>query len=100
MDIPPLVLQKKKGFSVSVTMNVMDTAILLLQMMFSDREAILYGILLVLIYTSVLNKVLLVGNSKMQVKVVTQHYEELNQAIAERLDRGVTFFKSSSVPNN
>ena len=94
MDIPPLVLQKKKGFSVSVTMNVMDTAILLLQMMFSDREAILYGILLVLIYTSVLNKVLLVGNSKMQVKVVTQHYEELNQAIAERLDRGVTFFKS------
>lgn len=96
MDIPPLVLHKKKGFSVSMTMNVMDTAILLLQMVFSDREAILYGILLVLIYTTVLNKVLLMGNSRMQVKVVTQHYEELNQAIAKRLDRGVTFFKSKT----
>ena len=94
MDIPPLVLNKKMGLSVSGTMNGMDTGILLLQMFFSDREKILYGILLVLIYTTVLNKVLLLGQARMQVKIVTEHYEEINQAIASQLDRGVTLFKS------
>lgn len=94
MDIPPLVLHKKLGLPVSGTMNTMDTAILLLQIVFSDKEKVLYGILLVLIYTSVLNKVLLLGQAKMQVKIVTERYEEVNQAIASELDRGVTLFHS------
>ena len=94
MDIPPLVLNKKAGISVSASMNCMDTAILLLQMVFSDRENVLNGILPALIYTTVLNKVLLLGKAKMQVKIVSERYEEINQAIAEELDRGVTLFKS------
>lgn len=94
MDIPPLVLNKKLGLPVSATMNVMDTSILLFQMVFADREAVLYGVLLVLTYTAVLNKVLLMGDSRMQVKIVTQYYDEINEAIAQKLDRGVTFFKS------
>ena len=94
MDIPPLVLNKKMNLPVSATMNVMDTAILLLQMAFSNKEMILYGILLVLIYTTVLNKVLLLGQAKMQVKIVTKYFEEINQAIADQLDRGVTLFQS------
>ncbi len=94
MDIPPLVLNKKMGLPVSVTMNAMDTGILLLQIVFTDREMVLYGILLVLAYTSVLNRVLLLGQAKMQVKIVTERHEEINQAIAEQLDRGVTLFKS------
>ena len=72
----------------------MDTAILLLQMVFSDKEMVLYGILLVLTYTTVLNKVLLLGQARMQVKIVSAHYEEINQAIASELDRGVTLFRS------
>ena len=94
MDIPPLVLNKKFGISVSGSMNVMDTGILLLQMVFSDRESVLYGILLVLTYTTVLNKVLQMGQAKMQVKIVSIHYEEINHAIATQLDRGVTLLKS------
>lgn len=72
MDIPPLVLNKKFGIPVSGSMNVMDTGILLLQMVFSDRESVLYGILLVLTYTTVLNKVLQMGQAKMQVKIRQQ----------------------------
>ncbi len=94
MDIPPLVLNKKMGLPVSMTMNGMDTAILLLQIVFTDKEMVLYGILLVLAYTSVLNRVLLLGQAKMQVKIVTERYEEINQAIARDLDRGVTLFRS------
>ena len=43
MDIPPLVLNKKMGLPVSMTMNGMDTAILLLQIVFTDKEMVLYG---------------------------------------------------------
>ncbi len=96
MDIPPLVLNKKMGLPVSVTMNGMDTGILLLQIVFTDKEMVLYGILLVLSYTSVLNKVLLLGKARMQVKIVTERYEEINQAIARELDRGVTLFRSKT----
>lgn len=92
MDIPPLVLNKKFGLPVSVMLYVFDFAILIVQMTFSDKEQIIYGILLVLIYTVVLDKVLLMGESKLQVKIVTEKYEEINTLIQEKLDRGTTFF--------
>ncbi len=50
--------------------------------------------MLVLTYTTVLNKVLLLGQARMQVKIVSARYEEINQAIASELDRGVTLFRS------
>lgn len=90
MDIPPLVLNKKFGLSVSVMLNVFDFLILILQMSFADKERIIYGILLVMIYTMILDKVLLMGTTKTQVKIMTKKYEELNQAIQEKLDRGTT----------
>lgn len=92
MDIPPLVLNKKLGLPVSVLLYVFDFSILILQMVFSNKEQIIYGILLVLIYTIVLDKVLLMGETKIQVKIVTERYEELNTLIQEKLDRGSTFF--------
>lgn len=90
LDIPPLVMNKKFGLSVSLMLNVIDFGILILQMSFADKERIIYGILLVLIYTTILDKVLLMGTTKTQVKIMTKKYEELNQAIQEKLDRGTT----------
>ena len=92
MDIPPLVLNKKLGIPVSVLLYVFDFGILIMQMVFSNKEQIIYGILLVLIYTVVLDKILLMGETKIQVKIVTDKYEEINTLIQERLDRGTTFF--------
>ena len=90
MDIPPLTLNKKLGLPVSVTMYAFDFSILLGQMLFADREQVLYGILLVLIYTAVLDKVLLFGHSRTQVKIVSKEYEAINQVIIRELDRGST----------
>ena len=96
MDIPPLILNKKLGISVSVGLYAFDFAVLLGQMMFRDTEKSLYGIILVVIYTVVMDKVLVSGKSRMQVKIVSDHYEEINRAIQQRLDRGTTYFKSES----
>lgn len=93
MDIPPLVLNKKFHIPVSVLLNVFDTIILLGQIIFSNKEQILYGILLVMIYTVVLDKVMMIGQNQMQVKIVSSEIEKINQAIQEKMDRGTTLFK-------
>ena len=90
MDIPPLVLNKKFGLPVSVMLYVFDFIILISQMLFTNKEEIVYGILLVLIYTVILDKVLLMGSTRTKVEIMTEKYEELNRLIQERLDRGTT----------
>lgn len=96
MDIPPLILKKKFGLPVSVMLYVFDVTILILQMLFSDKEEILYGILLVMIYTVVLDKVLLIGTSQTQVKIVSKKYMELNDKIIHELDRGSTLIHATT----
>lgn len=94
MDIPPLILNKKWKLPVSMTMSVFDCLILLFQMVFSNKEQILYGILLVLLYTMVLDKVLLIGQNQMQVKIISEKYEEISNAIQTSMDRGATLLAS------
>ena len=90
MDIPPLVLQKRVGIPVSVSMFAFDFVILLTQLTFRDKEKILYGLIMVMIYTVVLDKVLMMGARQMQVKIVSGQYERISALIQEKLDRGVT----------
>lgn len=93
MDIPPLVIQKMTGISVAVLLYAFDVVILLLQITFSNREQVLYGILLVCIYSFTLEEVLLLGRSRVQIKIISEKYEEINEAVLHRLDRGTTLFK-------
>jgi uncharacterized membrane-anchored protein YitT (DUF2179 family) len=94
MDIPPLILNKKWNLSISQTMSVFDCLILFSQMIFSSMEQILYGILLVLLYTMVLDKVLMTGRNQMQVKVISKKYDQISQEIQRRMDRGTTLLAS------
>lgn len=96
MDIPPLVLNRYFKVPVSASIYVLDMLILLLQAVRSDGEQILYGILLVIIYSVVLDKCLMVGTSKMQIKVVSERIEEIRWAILKDIDRGVTMLKSET----
>ena len=90
LDIPPLILNKKFRLPVSMTMSVFDCLILLTQMVFAGKEKILYGILLVLLYTMVLDKVLMIGQNQMQVKIISEQCEIISEAIQNRMDRGTT----------
>ena len=73
-----------------------DFSILILQMFFSDIEESLYGILLVMIYTFVLDKVLVIGTHQARADIVSSHYEEIRQAIFTRLDRGCTLLNATT----
>ena len=96
MDIPPLVLNKKFGIPISISLYVLDCAVLLSQMLYKDKERVLYGILLVIIYSFVLDKVLLLGDSKLQVKIISKKHEEIVNAILTKLDRGATLLKAET----
>lgn len=90
MDIPTLILNKKLGIPISISMYSFDFFILLGQMLIRKREMVFYGILLVLIYTIVLDKVLVIGKSQIQVKIISSKFEQINNMIINKLDRGST----------
>lgn len=96
MDIPPLVLRKFFRIPVSVSMYAFDVAILLTQALFRPVENVLYGILLVLIYTVVLDKVLLMGASRTEIKAVSERADEIRMAILQQVDRGVTLLDAET----
>ena len=90
MDIPPLVLKKYFRIPVSVSLWTFDFVILLTQMAFHALEDLLYGVLLIMVISFALNKVLLLGTSKTEVKIVSAKADEIRDAILSRVDRGVT----------
>ena len=96
MDIPPLVLNKKFHLPVSATMYAFDLLILLMQMFYTDKELVLYGIVLVATYTIVLDKVLVFGDAQTQVMIVSKEYEKINDVIHHKLDRGSTLLHSTT----
>lgn len=90
MDIPPLVLNRLLKIPVSVSLYTLDCLILLLQLTVNPSEMILYGILLELIISVMLDKVLLMGTSRTEIKIISDKSEEIRAAILGPLDRGVT----------
>ena len=49
-----------------------------------------------MIYTMVLDKMLLMGTSRIEIKVVSEKSEEIRQAILQDLNRGVTLIQTES----
>lgn len=93
MDIPPLVLKKKLNIPVAWSLYAFDVSILLFQVIRADIQSILYGIIMIVIYTIVLNKVLVLGSGKIQVKIISKEYEKINHEVQQVLDRGSTLFE-------
>ena len=90
MDIPLIILNKKKGIPIGTSMNVCDTLILITQMTFSDTTEILYGIAIVFVISSVINKVLTSGVSQVQMFIISPKYNEIKYELLHNLDNGVT----------
>lgn len=90
MDIPPLVLKKLFHIPVSASLWTFDFCIMLTQMLFHTLEDLLYGVLLLMVISFALNKVLLMGTSKTEVKIVSAKAPIIRDAILSKVDRGVT----------
>lgn len=93
MDIPPLILKKIMLIPVSASMYFFDGCILLLQMLYRPSDHVLYGVLMMFIYTTVLDKMLMIGSSRTELKIVSVKSKEICEAILKEVDRGVTLLQ-------
>jgi uncharacterized membrane-anchored protein YitT (DUF2179 family) len=96
MDIPPLILNKFFRIPVSATLWIFDLTIMLCQLSFHPLEDLLYGVLLILSVSFALNKVMLFGTSRTEIKIISARSEEIRQAILGEVDRGCTLLHGTS----
>ena len=89
-DVLAMILNKRFGWSVSHMVYLIEAVILLLQIPFSTVDRILYGLIFVLIYSVLLEKVMLFGQDKIQIMVYSAFYEEINRMILTSMDKGST----------
>jgi uncharacterized membrane-anchored protein YitT (DUF2179 family) len=90
MDIPPLILNKLFHVPVSASLWVFDFCIMLSQMAFHPLEDLLYGGLLLIVISVTLNKVMLLGTSRTEVKIISEKSLEIRDGILSQVDRGCT----------
>ena len=90
MDIPPLILNKFFRSPVNASLWAFDFCILLSQLMFHSLEDLMYGILLLIVISMTLSRVLLLGTSRTEVKIISQEASRIREAILKKVDRGVT----------
>ena len=90
MDIPPLILKKFFHIPVSFSLWFFDFCILLSQMFFHSAEDLLHGILLIIVISIALNKIMLLGTSRTEVKIISRKAPQIRQAILSQVDRGLT----------
>ena len=90
MDIVHLIVRKLLHVPVSASMYAFDVLILSVQLLYRPVESVLYGILMVFIYTMVLDKMLMLGTTRTEVKIISDKTKEICSMILTDVDRGVT----------
>lgn len=90
MDIPLLILNRYFHIPVSLSLYAFDFCIILGQSFYHQPEDVLYGVLLLLLTSLVLDKTMLIGTTKTEIKVVSPHAQEITREILTGMDRGVT----------
>lgn len=89
-DTLALVVHRWTHIPVAALLYMIDFAVLGCQMFFSDSEQILYGILILAFTSFILNRVMLLGKSQIQLFVVTDRYREMREKMLKTIDVGVT----------
>jgi len=89
-DSLALVINKGTHISVAMLLYIIDFLVLAMQSIFSSGEQILYGILNLVVSTLVLNKVMLLGKSQIQLFVISDNYEIIREMLLKTANVGAT----------
>ena len=93
MDIPPLILNHFTGIETSKFIFMTDALTCLLGLMNYPLEALLNGLISVILTSMMINKIETAhGDDSLQVEIISSKWEELKQEIFNELDRGVSIF--------
>lgn len=89
-DIIALILNKVAHIPLAPLVYVVDFIVLSSQILFSNSEQVMYGILNLVLTTVLLNKVMLLGTSQIQLFIISEKYEEIREDLLSKLDLGTT----------
>ncbi len=93
IDVPSIILNRKLGWKVATVMSAIDVAIFLLQIPFTEPEGIILGILYALIYSVVLDKMIVMEQGGYQIMIWTDKLPEVNETLLE-IGFGTTLIKA------
>jgi len=89
-DIIGLIVNKYTHVSVAVIVWAADITVIGFQALTSSSEALLLGIITIIIESYVLDKVMVFGKAQLQVFVISKKYEEIRSAVLNDLNIGAT----------
>ncbi len=90
-DILGVVLNKKCKIPVSVVMYVCDCTVILLQAVSKPLLQTVYGIIVILCTSIMVNKVITYGRSEVQLLIFSSEHEKIRQELLDTFDLGLTF---------
>ena len=90
MDVINLAFHKWFHFPVAVLVWASDLVVIGGQAIFAKPESTLLGILVLMLETIVLDQVMLLGRSQLQIFVVSDNYETIRERLLHELGLGVT----------
>ena len=90
MDIPPIILQRKRGIPVGTSMLFFDGLIILMQVLIKGIDGILYSVLILFVTSAVVDRTVVSGEQKVAITIISPAYEKIRSEILRTLDVGVT----------
>ncbi len=96
-DIPPMIFHKYFNIPVGMGMWALDLTIVLIEVFAGvSLEMILYGVLITLLASFVIDKVSPIGMKKTQVQIISKKYKEIREMILNKMNRGVTMLNAKT----
>jgi len=92
-DVLSLMLKKYFKVKLSVSTFVIDTTIIVLGLISVSLESALYGVLLALLSSYVIEKITISGTNSYMAHIISDKFEEINAYLNNILERGTTLMK-------
>lgn len=97
MDTIGLIIHKYcKLLSIGSYLMILDIGVMATQLISASLESFVFGIVLAVIYSVVIDKVMLLGKSKVELLIISNKQEEVKNIIIHEFDRGVTLLHSKT----
>lgn len=85
-DVIAVVLQRKFGISLGITIYLVDFLILLSQVFFADSSnEILLGIITTVLYSMIAEKVAVMGGGTVQLLIVSRKYQKIRKMLTDKV---------------
>ncbi|MBM6990954.1 MAG: YitT family protein [Mobilibacterium timonense] len=94
IDVPPIILNRKFGVKVAPLMYMFDMLIFLIQLPITKTNGIILGLLYAIIYSIVMNRVIVMDQGGMQMFIFSKNIDEINERLLE-IGFGTTMFHAT-----